>query len=82
MDLYKEILVALLEKEELHITFPNLQIDADKIVELECYKALQKIKAVLENDSLKDEECFMEIEEIIRVFESLGSGGGTRHDFG
>ena len=27
-------------------------------------------------------ECFIKIEEIIRLFESLGSDGGVRHDFG
>ena len=26
--------------------------------------------------------CFQKIEEIIRAFEEIGSGGGIRHDFG
>lgn len=82
MELYKEILAQILKSEEIHITFPNVQIDAAKIVELECYKALQKIKAVIEDDSLDDKSCFMKIEEIVRIFEDLGSNGGNRHDFG
>lgn len=49
---------------------------------MQCYQALQKIKAVIQNDSLTDNECFMKIEEIICAFEALGSGGGSRHDFG
>ena len=81
MQLYQEILAAL-AKEEVQITFPNLKINLTEIVESESYQALQKIKAVITDDSLTDSECFMKIEEIINIFETLGSGGGTRHDFG
>ena len=52
------------------------------IVELECYKALQKIKAVIEDDNLEDESCFRKVEEIVCIFEEMGSSGGGRHDFG
>ena len=81
MELYKEILAKALENEELHILFPQLQINAAQIVELECYKILQKIKAVIESDGFSDAECFVKIEEIILAFEDAGSGGGARHDF-
>ena len=81
MELYKEILAQALEKEELHILFPQLKINAAEIVELECYKILQKIKAVIEIDGLSDAECFIKNEEIILAFEDAGSGGGARHDF-
>lgn len=77
MDLYQEILASILEKENIEITFPNLQMSAKEIIEMECYLALQKIKAIIEDD-----ECFIKIEEIVRLFEGLGSGGGNRHDFG
>lgn len=53
-----------------------------EIAQLKCYKALQKIKAILEDDSLEDSECFYRIEENICVFEELGSGCDNRHDFG
>lgn len=82
MDLYKEILVKVLENQEINISFSNLKVDAKEIVQLESYKALQKIKTIIEDDSLEDEECFIKIEEIVSIFESLGSGGGNRHDFG
>lgn len=82
MALYKEILAAILEKEETHLTFPHLKIDATELVELACYSTLQKIKAVIEDDSLEDEECFLKIEEIVSLFEQLGSDGRNRHDFG
>lgn len=71
MELYKEILLNLLAEDTIA-----------QIVESECYKALQKIKAVLHEDSLDDAECFQKIEEIICIFEELGSSGGPRHDFG
>ena len=59
-----------------------LNTDVTKIVELECYKALAKVKAIIENDALADSECFQQIEEIVCTFQELGSGGGTRHNFG
>ena len=82
LDLYKEILSSILENEEMQITFTNLKISPREIIELECYKALKQIKAIIEDDSLEDAECFIKIEETVRLFESLGSDGGARHDFG
>ena len=38
MELYKEIVINILEKEEINIIFPNIEIDITKIVEIECYK--------------------------------------------
>lgn len=49
---------------------------------MECYQALRKIRAIIEDDSFEDRDCFMKIEEIVRLFEELGSDGGSRHDFG
>jgi len=51
------------------------------IVETECYKALREIRNILDDDTLEDPECFMKIEKIVRVFEEMGSSGGSRHDF-
>ena len=82
MELYQEILCHVLANEKVQVSFPELvNTDATKIVELECYKALGKIKSILENDTLADSECFQQIEEIVCVLESLGSGGQGRHDF-
>lgn len=53
MQLYQEILAAALAKEEVQITFPNLKINLTEIVESESYQALQKIKAVITDDSLR-----------------------------
>ena len=83
MELFQEILCHVLENEKVQVSFPGLtNTEVTKIMELECYKALQKIKAILEDDSLEDSECFHRIEEIVCVFEELGSGCGNRHDFG
>ena len=80
MELYKEILAYALTSGQITITFPDM--DPAQIVEGTCYQALQKIKAIIEDDSLEDHECFMKIEEIVCVLEEIGSSGGSRHDFG
>ncbi len=82
MELYKEILTNILEKQEVNVVFPNMKSDIKDIVEIECYKLLNRIKIILEDDNLDDEECFMKIEAIICLFEELGSDCGNRHDFG
>ena len=83
MELYQEILCHVLANETVQISFPQLQnTDVTKIVELGCYQALHKIKAILEDDSLEDSECFQQIEAIVCTFEELGSNCGSRHDFG
>ena len=83
MELFQEILCHTLANEKAQVSFSGLaDTEIIKIAELECYKALQKIKAILEDDSLEDSECFYRIEEIVCVFEDLGSGCGNRHDFG
>lgn len=82
MELYKEILAHILEKEKVQVFFPNLKIEAKEMVEMACYKALCEIKAIIEDTELEDDECFMRIENMVRVFGKMGSDGGVRHDFG
>ncbi len=82
MELYKEILINVLKDEDVTISFPNLKMDATEIVRLSCYQALSSIKAILADNSLDDKECFEKIEEIVSLFEAIGSDGGARHDFG
>ena len=82
MELSTEILAHYLSQQDIQIIFPNLQLDAKEIVQLQCYQALREIKAVIQDDTLTDRECFNQIEEIICVFEQIGSTGGNRHDFG
>ena len=81
MDLCKEILAQALTYGEVKITFGG-DCNPSEIVESVCYRALEKIKAIVQDDSLDDPECFEKIEQIVCVLESIGSGGGFRHDFG
>ena len=81
MDFYKEIIVNLLRNEDMHVSFPNLRIDANQLVELTCYNTLMEIKRILNATSLDDPSCFQKIEEIVLLFEKIGSNGGSRHDF-
>ena len=82
MQLYQEILMHVLTQAHIQISFPDLQFNAEQIVEGECYKAMQKIREVLKDDSLDDVQCFERIEKIVCIFEEIGSDGGNRHDFG
>lgn len=67
MDVYGEILQAK------HLR--------DAYVEMRCYAAVKKIKAVIMDDSLADPECFQKVEEIICALEDIGLACGSRHDF-
>lgn len=82
MELYAQILSKVLESKEIQIVFPNFSINPAEIVEGESYRALQSIKAILEDDRLDDPACFQKIEAIISVFENLHSPVSFRHDFG
>lgn len=82
MELYKEILIHALKQESLLVTFSNPDIDEKEIVNTIRYQALQKIKAILEDDSLSDADCFMQIEKIVEVFKSFETRISYRHNFG
>ena len=84
MELYEEIILNVLrsQKTVIDVSFPGLALNSKEIVELAAYRALSQIQNILKDDSLTDEACFYKIEEIVRVFERLGSDCGGRHDFG
>lgn len=81
MDLYVEMLREILYKETVQVTFPNLTVDQTELLDSIAYRALKKIRDIVRDESLRDEECFKQIEAIVCVLESIGSGGGNRHDF-
>ena len=82
MELYQEILLHAIANEKIEITIPSLKMDAKEIVEGACYRALLQIKEILDHDELDDAACFEKIEQIVCLFEEIGSNGGCRHDFG
>ena len=69
-------------RDEILASFVRQNMDDGAIVNAVCYHTLKKIKAVLEDDSLDDVSCFQRIEQIVCLFEEIGSDGGNRHDFG
>ena len=79
MELYEEILLKYLVNQKIEVNFPDLKIDAERIIEMRCYKALEKIKNILADEELSDINCYMEIEKIIKVFDVLGVDTGNRH---
>ena len=82
MDLFKEIFLGALNTGEIQVAFRGMEATVAEVIEGKCYQALQKIREILDDDSLDDPECFERIEEIVCVFEEIGSNGGSRHDFG
>lgn len=79
MELFEEILLHHLKKNQGAQGFPA---DPQALVHDTAYQTLSAIRLILERDDLEDPECFRRIEKIVRVFERIGSGCGTRHDFG
>lgn len=79
-----------LMKEILEKNFPAVQIKLterqarrfEKVLQSASYRALKEIREIIRNKEFDDEECFFKIEEIVSVFEKIGSDGGSRHDFG
>ena len=81
MELWQEIVCTLLEEGRLKIRVSS-KVNLNKMLSNECYLAPVKIKKLLEDPQNSDENCFEKIEEIVQVFEELGSNCGARHDFG
>ncbi|MBR7142847.1 MAG: hypothetical protein IKD06_04850 [Clostridia bacterium] len=78
MKLCQTILANVTKKCEGKIT----ESDIEKLFEKECYAVLERIKVILEDDSLDDKECFEKIESLVCLFEEIGNDCGARHDFG
>ena len=81
-ELLGDIVARAIAAGKIQISFNGKDCTVAEVVEGECFRAIQKIKAIIDDDSLDDRECFYKIEEIICALEGLGSNGGNRHDFG
>ena len=75
------MLAKFLENDKTAQIFLNYETSIEQIVKSECYMALEKIQAVVRNDSLSDPECFTRVEEIICALEDIGGNCGSRHDW-
>lgn len=83
MDFYESMIHGFSEKLRAAVT-PSDEEKQSLLGELmnsAACQALEKIRRVLDDDRLDDQTCFWKIEEIIRIYEEMGSNGGSRHDF-
>lgn len=53
MEWYKEILASALAQTDMTVTFKGCHIRPEKIVEMECYKALCEIEEILQDKRWK-----------------------------
>lgn len=67
---------------EIHIQGAPAASYLQDMLRAESFTALREIRDILDDGSLSDRDCFDRIDQIVSVFEELGSGGGSRHDFG
>ena len=79
MDLLQQLVIDGLQRGELTITASR---ETRNWVEGRCFQTLMRIKEVLEDENLEDEECFLRIEGILDAFENAGVCVLGRHDFG
>ena len=80
MELWRELIISGLQNESAEFDIINDEILID-ILENKSYKVLQQIKQTLDDETLKDEDCFIMIEEILKVLEG-NNIFCDRHDFG
>ncbi len=66
---------------EIHIQGAPAASYLQIMLRAESFMALREIRKILDDDSLNDRDCFDRIDQIVSVFEELGPGAGSRHDF-
>ena len=81
-ELLGDIIARAIAAGKIRISFDGMECTMAELVEGECFQAIQKIQAILADDTLDDPDCFYKIEEIVCTLEQIGSNGGSRHDFG
>nr|WP_325221944.1 hypothetical protein [uncultured Oscillibacter sp.] len=83
MDFYESLLYNFSEKLRAAVT-PSDEEKQSLLAELmdsAACRTLEEIREVLDDERLDDQNCFKRIEQIVRLYEKLGSNGGSRHDF-
>lgn len=82
MNFYDSMVHGLLVKiwEKAGLTKEDLKTMAEALMKDAACRALEDIRRVLDDDRLDDPNCFQRIEEIVKIYEEMGSNGGSRHD--
>lgn len=78
----QEILTNAFRNSYAELRFPEMKINLNQVIEGTCYQDILEIKKILADPTLRDNDCFYAIEEIVCVLESCGISGEGRHDFG
>ena len=79
MDFYESLLYNFSEKLRAAVT-PSDEEKQSLLAELmdsAACRTLEEIREVLDDERLDDQNCFKRIEEIVRLYEKLGSNGGS-----
>ena len=72
MTLYEEILWGCLRDIPVQLTFPNLTVNPSDLVEMKSFLAIERIRDILEQEELTDQECAMQIRYVIYTLEAEG----------
>ena len=81
MEFFLKILEKTLAEHGAAVTISGGE-EMERLMRERCVQALREIREVLDDDTLDDPQCFQRIERIVEIYEALGAGGGSRHDFG
>lgn len=80
MEVALNILAKLLIEHGAQVTISGGE-GLEQLLRERCCQALKEIRDVLDVGTLNDPDCFRRIEKIVEIYEALGAGGGSRHDF-
>ena len=72
MTLYEEILWGCLRDIQVQVTFPNLTVNPSDLVEMKSFLAIERIRDILEQEELTDQERAMQIRYVIYTLEAEG----------
>ena len=72
MTLYEEILWGCLRAIPVQVTFPNLTVNPSDLVEMKSFLAIERIRDILEQEELTDQERAMQIRYVIYTLEAEG----------
>ena len=56
----------------MQVTFPNLTVNPNDLVEMKSFLAIERIRDILEKEGLTDQERTMQIQYIIYTLEAEG----------